>query len=82
MWTSINVGKAWLEWVWSRRAREILCCPCSVLVDFVRSLFGQVDGQHDRQGYARLATAEAGTAGPSRFHEPGRVAAPDYTDSL
>lgn len=86
MSTSLSAGSVWLISLWTARARQILCCPCSVLYDFVRSLFGGID-DHDRargqRGYARVATdADVERGNNARFHEPGRVAAPPSTDAL
>lgn len=81
---SLNAGTSWLSSLWTTRARQILCCPCSVLYDFVRSLFGGVeDHARGQRGYARVATdADVEGGANARFHEPGRVAAPPSIDSL
>ncbi|KAF4027981.1 hypothetical protein GN244_ATG10345 [Phytophthora infestans] len=72
----------WLSQEWLHRVKQIVCCPFSILYDFFRSLFGNVEGQEQRgqRGYAPVPTRDASTA--SGFREPGRVPSPDHTASL
>jgi hypothetical protein len=71
---------SWLSHEWLQRAKQVLCCPFSILYDFFRSLFGSVDEQRGQRGYAQVPTADTSTA--SSFREPGRVPTPDHTTSL
>ncbi|KAG7377262.1 hypothetical protein PHYPSEUDO_011952 [Phytophthora pseudosyringae] len=73
---------SWLSREWLHRAKQVVCCPFSILFDFFRSLFGKVDGQQQRgqRGYAPVPTSDTATA--SSFREPGRVPSPDHTALL
>ncbi|KUF77978.1 hypothetical protein AM587_10017363 [Phytophthora nicotianae] len=67
---------------WLQRAKQVVCCPFSILYDFVRSLFGNVEEQQQRgqRGYAPIPTIDTSTS--SSFREPGRVPSPDHTAVL
>ncbi|KAG2771437.1 hypothetical protein PC129_g8218 [Phytophthora cactorum] len=73
---------SWLSHEWLQRAKQIVCCPLSVLYDLVRSLFGNVEEQEQRgqRGYAPVATRDTSTS--SSFREPGRVPSPDHAALL
>lgn len=78
-----TVGGGYLSWIsqeWLRKAKRALCCPFSVLYDFVRSLFGNVEGQEGPRGYTRLPTSDTTTR--ASFREPGRVPSPDHNALL
>ncbi|KAL4158381.1 hypothetical protein PRNP1_004157 [Phytophthora ramorum] len=74
--------RAWLSQHWLQRARQIACCPFSILFDFFRSLFGNVEEQQERgqRGYAPVPTSDTSRA--SSFREPGRVPSPDHAALL
>ncbi|KAG7385188.1 hypothetical protein PHYBOEH_009163 [Phytophthora boehmeriae] len=71
---------SWFTSEWLRRAKQILCCPLSVIYDFVRSLFGTVEEQGGQRSYAPVATSEP--QANSSFREPGRVPSPDHNALL
>lgn len=75
-----GLSASWaVDRTWLKRAQEIVCCPCSVLVDFVRSMFSDdaAVAARNQRGYARVATSESATrASAASFHEPGRVTRP------
>ncbi|KAL3667060.1 hypothetical protein V7S43_008002 [Phytophthora oleae] len=69
---------SWISQEWLHRAKQIVCCPFSILFDFFRSLFGTVDEQQQigQRGYAPVPTSSTSVA--SSFREPGRVPSPDH----